>query len=254
MLSGWANVFRRNLLWTQTRFESPMNGALIAGMVVRRPQFVAFGDSITQFGSASTGWLTLLADAYTRKADIVNRGFSGYNTAFALELLKTHINTNIWPSTSNDLVFLFYGTNDAVFSGYPQHVPLEVYEQNLLQLIDLIRTKTPRVILITPPQCDPQVWADFRGNPVNRRREQTLEYVNRVKLVGEKANLPVIDLWNATTIDCLCDGLHLNAKGNSVLASQVLSSISSSFPNFSPAALHTDGPNWDDFATLFPSQ
>ena len=48
-----------------------------------RPQIVLFGDSITQRGFAAGGWGARLADHYVRKADIINRGFSGYNSTWA---------------------------------------------------------------------------------------------------------------------------------------------------------------------------
>lgn len=33
------------------------------------------------------GWATRLADMYQRKADVIVRGFSGYNTAWLLKML-----------------------------------------------------------------------------------------------------------------------------------------------------------------------
>jgi hypothetical protein len=52
-----------------------------------RPLFVLFGDSITQRGFAPGGWAAALADRYGRRVDVVNRGYSGYNTALATHLL-----------------------------------------------------------------------------------------------------------------------------------------------------------------------
>jgi lysophospholipase L1-like esterase len=42
-----------------------------------RPQVVLLGDSITQNSFDSGGWGAQLAHWYVRKADVVNRGFSG---------------------------------------------------------------------------------------------------------------------------------------------------------------------------------
>ena len=52
-----------------------------------RPELVLFGDSITQQSFQPGGWGARLADAYNRHADIVLRGYSGYNTAWALATL-----------------------------------------------------------------------------------------------------------------------------------------------------------------------
>ena len=62
-----------------------------------RPAIILFGDSLTQFsfgesgggggGGGGVGWASLLSSAYQRRADVFNRGFSGYNTRHALEIL-----------------------------------------------------------------------------------------------------------------------------------------------------------------------
>jgi hypothetical protein len=61
-----------------------------------RPTIVLFGDSLTEYGYSCTpadgsqataaGWVSLLSDAYCRRADVLNRGFSGYNTNLACRL------------------------------------------------------------------------------------------------------------------------------------------------------------------------
>lgn len=101
------------------RRRHPAAPAMAANGV--RPRIVLFGDSLTQRGQENGyGWASLLADAYTRKArssfplsrefsplqhswrwstltatsppcaqaDIVNRGYSGYNTVWALHALE----------------------------------------------------------------------------------------------------------------------------------------------------------------------
>lgn len=45
-----------------------------------RPTVVLFGDSLTQFSFSEGGWGAGMADAYQRRADVLNRGLSGYNT------------------------------------------------------------------------------------------------------------------------------------------------------------------------------
>jgi hypothetical protein len=54
-----------------------------------RPQILLFGDSITQHAAGRYGWATELAEVYSRKADVINRGFSGYNSAVAWRGLST---------------------------------------------------------------------------------------------------------------------------------------------------------------------
>ena len=84
-------------------------------MTTQRPQFVLFGDSITQKSFApERGWGTTIADVYQRRVDVINRGYSGYNTRWALKILD-----DVFPSPLTDgtplptLVTIFFGANDA---------------------------------------------------------------------------------------------------------------------------------------------
>lgn len=109
-----------------------------------RPAIVLFGDSITQQGfgvDGKVGWASLLASDYSRRADVLNRGFSGYNTQMAVELLPS-----IFPGVgekedSNGILFctIFFGANDAALPGERQHVPMEEYAKNLGTIITSIR-------------------------------------------------------------------------------------------------------------------
>lgn len=77
-----------------------------------RPQFVTFGDSITQRGFAP-GWTGLLADAYQRRADVINRGYSGYNSRWALQLLDRVFPEPTAAAPPPRLATVFFGANDA---------------------------------------------------------------------------------------------------------------------------------------------
>jgi isoamyl acetate esterase len=106
-----------------------------------RPSIVLFGDSITQqaFGvDGKIGWASLLAADYTRRADVINRGYSGYNTKMAIDLLPS-----IFPKATDGsgILFcaIFFGANDATLLGERQHVPIEQYAKNLETIITAIR-------------------------------------------------------------------------------------------------------------------
>lgn len=81
-----------------------------------RPQWVLFGDSITQRAFSPGGWAGLLADAYQRKVDVVNRGYSGYNTRWAVQLLP-----HLFPEGAPppQLATVFFGANDAALPDRP---------------------------------------------------------------------------------------------------------------------------------------
>ena len=76
-----------------------------------RPQFVFFGDSITQKAFAQGGWAGVVADAYQRRVDVINRGYSGYNTRWALSIVD-----HLFPANTTskvELATVFFGANDA---------------------------------------------------------------------------------------------------------------------------------------------
>lgn len=95
-----------------------------------RPQWVLFGDSITQRGFSPNGWAGLLADAYQRRIDIVNRGYSGFNTKWAVPLLD-----RVFPAQSKDSVQLatvFFGANDAALPDATSYVSAPLTAQSHL--------------------------------------------------------------------------------------------------------------------------
>nr|XP_023889500.1 GDSL esterase/lipase CPRD49-like [Quercus suber] len=53
-----------------------------------RPQFVLFGSSIVQLSFSHGGWGAILSDIYARKADILLRGYFGWNSRRALQVLN----------------------------------------------------------------------------------------------------------------------------------------------------------------------
>jgi lysophospholipase L1-like esterase len=55
-----------------------------------RMSAILFGDSLTQraFDQSSNGWGLSLASYWAAKVDVLNRGYSGYNTRWAGYMLK----------------------------------------------------------------------------------------------------------------------------------------------------------------------
>ncbi|CAI5955861.1 unnamed protein product, partial [Closterium sp. NIES-64] len=103
------------------------------------------------------------------QVDVVLRGYSGYNTRWALfllpklfpkvRILKVRIlkgDTSIPPPA---LVTVFFGANDAALPGRTsgkQHVPIPEFKENLRVIVTHLQSLGPnvRVVLITPPPVD----------------------------------------------------------------------------------------------------
>ena len=242
-------------------------------------QFILFGDSITQ--KASTSLIPSLATRYIRRLDVVNRGFSGYNTRQALQVLP-----RVFPSPAQARVrflVVFFGANDARLpdTGLPpqQHVPIAEYQDKLTRIVQhpCVRAHDGiRVVLVTPPPVDESMCMNRElGKPADTTREYqplreahvTAEYASAVRLLGAELGTPVLDIWSAmmsraspnghlvgsrSTEPCealrvfLDDGLHLSRSGYELLDQELLGIIERTWPDQMPDELPMVFPSWDD--------
>ncbi|WZN65066.1 GDSL esterase/lipase [Chloropicon roscoffensis] len=234
-------------------------------MAMRRTKIVLFGDSITQqaFSTKHSGWAAAVNDAYQRKVDIVNRGYSGYNTRWASQLVhevSSHFASGS-PANGRDILTIFFGANDASLAdgtAAAQHVPIAEYKANLGKLIDFVRSdhgsRAPQIVLITPPPVHERSWAKFCGEETsNRSLEQSRAYAAACKEVAAEKGLPVVDSWSALHSKAqgdleglFWDGLHLSARGNTLLFEALMGVILGKLPGLAPDALPLDAPLWRD--------
>ncbi|XP_045835550.1 isoamyl acetate-hydrolyzing esterase 1 homolog isoform X2 [Meles meles] len=126
------------------------------------PRVLLFGDSITQFSFQQGGWGASLADKLVRKCDVLNRGFSGYNTRWAKIILPRLI-TKGNSLESPAAVTIFFGANDSALKDEnpKQHVPLAEYAANLHTMVrQLSAAGVPasRVVLVSPPPLCEAAW------------------------------------------------------------------------------------------------
>jgi lysophospholipase L1-like esterase len=235
-----------------------------------RPVICLFGDSITQQGfgvNGQNGWASLLASAYARRADVVNRGFSGYNTVHALELLPrvfgplestatpTDTGSNEDGDDDNDdknsMLFctVFFGANDAALPGEGQHVPMQQYGDNIGKIVDRIRARcggggggaTFPIIFLTPPPVDEKAWAAWREIETSDRENMVArEYGATMKQVAARHDCHAVDTWELLQGDSadrsrfLSDGLHLNESGNQLVYQGLMNLLQTKYPELAP--------------------
>lgn len=83
----------------------------------KRPKILLLGDSLTQ--TSFEGWGSGLAQRYQRRADVLNRGMSGYNTRWFLEYAKDN---GIWEELGVvRLITIWFGANDASLEKHNPH-------------------------------------------------------------------------------------------------------------------------------------
>ncbi|CAN6453140.1 unnamed protein product [Victoria cruziana] len=203
-----------------------------------RPRIVLFGDSLTEQSFRPGGWGASLADAYSRKADIVVRGYGGYNSRWALFLLD-----RIFPNGFEDppvAATVFFGANDAALLGRAsgrQHVPILEYKENLRKIVCHLKKLSPNilVVLITPPPIDEtgrrayarSIYGENAAELPERTNETTGVYARQCVELANEMSVPCVNIWSkmqetAGWQKLLSDGLHFTAEGNAVLYDEVI--------------------------------
>lgn len=218
-----------------------------------RKSIILFGDSITQqaFGchpDTQLGWASLLAADYARRADVLNRGFSGYTSRHAVDLLpRVFTGPTVEPCL---FCTVFFGANDAALPGELQHVPVDEYGQNLQTIVQHLQSTLknnndtfPIILLLTPPPFDAQAWMSCKEmDTPGRDNRVAKQYGDKVKEVA--AGFPqcsVVDTWtllqgNApeTMGQYLSDGLHLNEEGNRMVHKGIMDVLARDYPQVLP--------------------
>ncbi len=221
----------------------------------RYARVVLFGDSITQFGYSLSeqGWCAALASRFQRRADIIHRGFSGYNTRWAKALLPSLVNADNVP----EFIVIFFGANDAATDDH-QHVPLSEYRDNLTAMCQyLFGLGMPgsSVLLVTPPPVHDEDWEAMSGIHGNRTFAKAQQYASAVMEVGASLGVGVVNVFREIAKkkdfrECLMDGLHLGDHGNEILAEMVIAVLEERLTGWNPVF-----PDWTDInSKSYPQQ
>ncbi|KAL8130349.1 hypothetical protein V2J09_019504 [Rumex salicifolius] len=173
---------------------------------IMRPKIYLFGDSITEESFSDGGWGASLSHHFSRSADIVLRGYSGYNTRWALKVFD-----RVFPAGGVDgseaplAVVVFFGANDACLpdrcSAF-QHVPLEEYKQNLCSIVSSLKKRWHKTVifLITPPPIDEaarlrDTYLENKTGKSERTNEAAGEYAKACTIIAKECEILVADIW-----------------------------------------------------------
>jgi len=234
-----------------------------------RAKIVLWGDSLTQ--TCFEGWGAKLANRYQRRADIINRGMSGYNTKWYLQLPNTDRNLEDCSTSNVALCTIWFGANDASLEEWNPHhyVSLEEYSENLQLLVEKAKKvlKNPPILLITAPpvhhgqrfEYQKERYGDKATGVLERTLENSGKYAEACEKVATKLGLPCLNLWQAmqeepatTTSNnkgdddkdahwarYLSDGLHFSPAGHDFVFDRLVSKIQQEFPHLhvEPCAL-----------------
>lgn len=229
------------------------------GSATKRAKIILFGDSITQqsFSAIECGWGAIIADRYQRRADVLSRGFSGYNTDWFLRFAATDEGkADLFEHEGVKLVTIFFGANDASDPALNkrQHVPLDDYKSNIRKIISLSLSNFGphvKIFLITPPPVCHEGRLRFQKERYKEKAtghlERTLQlsgaYAKAVTDIAHDLDLPCLDLWTIMQSSSLgeqqpwqqylSDGLHLSASGNRFVGESLIDAIDQCLPELS---------------------
>ncbi|KAG8377023.1 hypothetical protein BUALT_Bualt09G0125000 [Buddleja alternifolia] len=180
------------------------------------------------------GWGAVLADLYARKADVILRGYSGWNTRMALQVLD-----QVFPkdaAVQPSMVIVYFGGNDATnphHTGLGTHVPLPEFVENMKKIIGHIKSlseKTRIICLSSPPLNEVRIREIF-GNALDdqaRTNEGCRIYSEALVELCKEMDVEAINLWTAIrqrddwANTCFIDGIHLSAEGCKIVVKEIL--------------------------------
>jgi isoamyl acetate esterase len=196
-------------------------------------KLILIGDSNTQFGYGKEGaWVSLVSEMLQRKCDVINRGFSGYNTQNIRKFLPNILKEFNLSSICGIIVFL--GTNDSALKNSIQHVSLEQYVDNLEWILNYLinecKLNKDKLIFICPGRIDDETWKKEEENLNENSKlldELVADYAKECSTFCIRNNLNFINLYELMSIQCennsdsfkelFYDGLHFSAQGGLLL-------------------------------------
>ena len=187
-----------------------LTAVLVTGDKVRWPKVVLMGDALTEmsFGTDNS-WGSLLYDRLIGKADVMNRGASGYTTAEYLTYLSEAM-SNLNPQAIAAVTVLL-GRNEA-FHRSPVTEFSSSFSILLTRLVNDYKISSEKIIVITVPSVD-----------VKRVGDYDLESVaNEAVRIGTQANVTTLNIFEIFSQDprkgdLYYDGVDFSVKGSNLL-------------------------------------
>ncbi|HVJ44992.1 MAG TPA: GDSL-type esterase/lipase family protein, partial [Luteolibacter sp.] len=191
-------------------------------------KIVVYGTSLTAGNLWPPQMKAALDASFPGLVTLVNSGGSGQNSAWGVDNLKSKV-TDLAPDT----VIIEFSVNDAVYrESYTQRVTPKVARDNLVSMIDTIKTRLPNCEIILQVM-NPVI--NSSSNPAGATDRPNLPLCQQnYRDVGREKGLLVIDhmpAWQSLldqgtsaylASDKVPDGLHPSAAGLALYATPVL--------------------------------
>ncbi len=194
----------------------------------KKTRVIFFGDSITQAGVNAGGYIMRIdsmckAEGKTDNYEFIGAGIGG-NKVYDLYLRME----NDVLAKNPDLVVIYVGVNDVWHKSSGTGTDADKFEKFYQAIIDKLKAKNIKIIICTPAAIGEKT--DF-SNPQDGDMN---EYSNILRRVAKKNELLLVDLRKAFLDHNIknnpenkdrgiltTDRVHLNAKGNQLVADEM---------------------------------
>ncbi|KAL3479610.1 SGNH hydrolase-type esterase domain-containing protein [Aspergillus californicus] len=241
-------------------------------MALAYDKILLFGDSIIQQAYNPDGFAfgPAMQNAYTRRMDVIQRGFSGYTSDHAAALFPYLLRQE----TNIKLMIIFFGTNDAILPWSKNHVPIERYKSNMTRMVLAAQETGARVIIIGPGPFDYYPFvAQMEEWVCDRTTVSARKYCDAASRLGTELGVPVVPMWDLIMGDLgwtdgdpvpglegvegengleryLSDGLHFRGRAYLIMFVNVMKAIHESYPELEPESVQEKLPLCDKKMTL----
>jgi lysophospholipase L1-like esterase len=201
--------------------------------VQKKTRIVFFGDSITQAGVQPGGYITMMNDMLKQKNigdryELVGAGIGG-NKIYDLYL---RADDDVLAKTP-DVVVIWVGVNDVWHKAlYGTGTDADKFERFYTALIKKLQAKNIKVVLATPAAIGERT--DFS----NQQDGDLNHYAGIIRRLAQQNNCGLVDLrkafleynlknnmQNAEKGILTTDRVHLNEKGNNLVATQMMQAL-----------------------------
>ncbi|MDH7461433.1 SGNH/GDSL hydrolase family protein [Chitinophagaceae bacterium 26-R-25] len=203
-------------------------------VIQKKKKVIFFGDSITQQGANKGGYIDLIQNTINQgnlqdQYELIGAGIGG-NKVYDLYL---RLDDDVL-AKKPDVVFIYIGVNDVWHkASYGTGTDQDKFEKFYQALIRKIQAIGARVIV-----CTPAVIGE-KKNGENNQDSDLDKYSASIRKVANEFKVPVIDLRKVFTQYnkdnnpqdsskgiLTVDGVHLNDKGNVLVADKMWSELS----------------------------
>ena len=173
-----------------------------------------WGDSIV-YGGVDEGWVGLLRKELARNnVEVYNRGICGDTSEDILKRFPIEA-----ASIEPDIIVVAVGANDTKYlaGSTTNKIPLEVYEQNMLKLVNLAKSRASRIVLSGPIEVNETEREILLKEEPERsmfRNADIMKYSKSLETLAETEKIEFIKMLGVINpITDLGDGVHPNASG-----------------------------------------